>query len=322
MEQLLPEMAEFRSTSTRLHPRPGAPTVEESSVGGPFLWPAGEPWPVCREPHKRRTGERPADVRRRRRILAEAWGRPQGSQGPTDEERDILKSLRRGRHAPWLGDTDPIPLMALAQLYSRDVPDLKPPAGCDLLQILWCPFNTHGEERNPGVRLHWRDSRRTDGPWLDAPEPEVVGSESYVPEPCVTHPERVTEHQYGELLPPHLQERLAEREDFDDDIAVRYQYDLSIPPGWKVGGFASWHLSGPPDRPLQCTCGEPLELLLTIDSSEWDGGTRSWVPVEDQGIVDDPEANRPTQITVGRSGILMFFVCPADHSHPHRLIVQ
>ncbi|MFD7929136.1 hypothetical protein [Streptomyces sp. NPDC059742] len=38
---VFPELAGTSRTATRLHPRPGAPTVHERSVGGPLLWPAG-----------------------------------------------------------------------------------------------------------------------------------------------------------------------------------------------------------------------------------------------------------------------------------------
>ncbi|MFJ9761310.1 DUF1963 domain-containing protein [Streptomyces sp. NPDC101149] len=51
VESLFPELLPFRRESVRLHPRPGSPTCEDSSVGGPLLWPAAEPWPVCREEH-------------------------------------------------------------------------------------------------------------------------------------------------------------------------------------------------------------------------------------------------------------------------------
>ncbi|MEU5536860.1 DUF1963 domain-containing protein [Streptomyces sp. NPDC020362] len=37
-------------TTVRLHPRPGAPTCEDSHIGGPLLWPAREPWPRCAAP--------------------------------------------------------------------------------------------------------------------------------------------------------------------------------------------------------------------------------------------------------------------------------
>ncbi|MFC9622794.1 hypothetical protein ACFTXM_23320 [Streptomyces sp. NPDC056930] len=43
VEALFPELATYRGTITRLHPRPGRPDVAASSVGGPLLWPTDEP---------------------------------------------------------------------------------------------------------------------------------------------------------------------------------------------------------------------------------------------------------------------------------------
>ncbi|MEU2493758.1 hypothetical protein [Streptomyces sp. NPDC007883] len=37
----------YRKEATRLHPRAGRPGVLDGSVGGPLLWPGGEPWPHC-----------------------------------------------------------------------------------------------------------------------------------------------------------------------------------------------------------------------------------------------------------------------------------
>ncbi|MEV7519367.1 DUF1963 domain-containing protein [Streptomyces sp. NPDC091371] len=51
VEELFPELAPLRREAVRLHPRAGAPTRDDSSVGGPLLWPADEPWPVCDEEH-------------------------------------------------------------------------------------------------------------------------------------------------------------------------------------------------------------------------------------------------------------------------------
>ncbi|MFF6915737.1 hypothetical protein [Streptomyces sp. NPDC012466] len=310
IEQVIPELSEYRQVSTRLHPRRGTPTAEESSVGGPFLWPADEPWPQCTEPHKRRFGERLSEVRQARELLA---------AGPTEEEYELLRSFRRGKHAPWLTDTDPIPLMPVAQLYTRDVPGLALPGDADLLQIFWCPFNAHGQERNVAVHLFWRRAADVTELLTDQPEPVVVGRAGYVPDPCVLHPEQVGEHQWGHLLPLPVRARLDEWEDWEDEDAVSYQFDLSIPPGWKVGGFASWPATGPQD--VVCQCGQPMDLLLTIDSREWDRGTRSWVPIEDRDVADT-DANTPTSIVVGRNGRLMIFVCPADWSHARRVVLQ
>lgn len=51
LESLFPDLAGQARIATRLHPRPGVSTVHESSVGGPMLWPADEPWPVCPGEH-------------------------------------------------------------------------------------------------------------------------------------------------------------------------------------------------------------------------------------------------------------------------------
>ncbi|WP_307839268.1 hypothetical protein [Streptomyces sp. MBT97] len=152
VEALFPELGALRGTTTRLHPRPGRPDSSVSSIGGPLLWPADEPWPLCTEPHKRSSGYRITDIRRERQVLADAWARDR----PTDEERVLLEELGRRHREREIADTDPIPLIGLAQLYRRDVPGLPPgPDGCDLLQVLWCPFEAHGPSRY-GLALHVR----------------------------------------------------------------------------------------------------------------------------------------------------------------------
>jgi hypothetical protein len=40
-------MEEWARPAVRLHPVQGTPAVSESHIGGPLLWPAGEPWPWC-----------------------------------------------------------------------------------------------------------------------------------------------------------------------------------------------------------------------------------------------------------------------------------
>lgn len=69
------------------------------------------------------------------------------------------------------------------------------------------------------------------------------------------------------------------------------------------------------------TCATPMQLLLTIDSSEWDGGNGSWKPVEDRGLDAYPYAT-PTKVIVGRAGELNLFACPNDPGHPHRYKLQ
>ncbi|MEY9858495.1 hypothetical protein ABH935_004110 [Catenulispora sp. GAS73] len=104
VEALVPEVAPFRRTAIRLHPRPGDPGPLDSSVGGPLLWPADEPWPVCPEPVHSHSIEWPA-----------------------------VKTTN-----------EPVPLVSIVQIHRRDVPQLAFPDGSDLLQVLWCPFIIDG----------------------------------------------------------------------------------------------------------------------------------------------------------------------------------
>ncbi|MBT2440358.1 hypothetical protein J7E93_09600 [Streptomyces sp. ISL-36] len=347
IEALFPALAAYRRTSTRLHPRMGSPKAEESSVAGPFLWPADEPWPMCTAVHPKGTGHLLSDVRLERRILAEGRGREF-----SEEERRILDGIRPGLHAPELRDEDPIPMLAVAQLYARDIPDLVGPPGYDLLQVFWCPFEVHGPERTIDVVLKWRRADEV-GPILaEQPEPKVVGREECVPNVCVLHPEQVVEHEYEGLLSEELQEALAAWEESlleDDEDAydsseppsydtyeeyqaamaaaqaeeeyeVDYRGDLSIPPGWKVGGFASWHLTDP--APVDCpACGTPMPPLLTVAHGEWDGGSESWIPLEDREPTTPPMTGRQTGVYLGR-GLMRIHTCPADPLHPHRLSFQ
>ncbi len=156
----LPDMAGLARTAIRLHPRPGAPTVHDSSAGGPLLWPAEEPWPV-RTPAFRPRGRLStlADIRTRRDMLTDAWARPRGPRENllTKQEQEINDRITAG-HPPELMPEGPLPLIPVAQLYARDVPVLSFPERTDLLQILWAPFDDI-EGCSDAVQLRWR--RRT-----------------------------------------------------------------------------------------------------------------------------------------------------------------
>lgn len=49
VEAVFPELAGSAREVTLLYPRAGAPGPGDSSLGGPLLWPADEPWPMCAE---------------------------------------------------------------------------------------------------------------------------------------------------------------------------------------------------------------------------------------------------------------------------------
>lgn len=293
-----PELAGLTRTATRLHPRPGAPTAADSSVGGPLLWPVDEPWPTCPGPHEGYGLVRPGDERRLRAVVASARGR----QYTAEEREEVIRLQERGRDH--VLDDGPLLLLAVAQFHARDVPDLYCPDGTDLLQVLWCPLN-HPDEELPAVLLRWRRAAEVTDVLAAPPEPRLA-MDDYLPNPCVLHPERVTEYPPYDALPAEL----ATRVDAWDDDRV-YQRALSVAPGWKVGGWpAPWTFRDP--MPTVCGCGSPVEALLTVDPYEWDDGSGSWRPVEDSSS-DPPE---PTGVQIGRGYTMQVYRCCRDHTHP------
>ncbi|MFE7395122.1 hypothetical protein [Streptomyces sp. NPDC057557] len=169
--------------------------------------------------------------------------------------------------------------------------------------------------RLPRAELRrWTAADVTD-PLGAAPQPAVIGNDDYLPEPCVLHPETVTEYP----APHEPREELAERvEAWEDEHDFCYQHDLGVAPGCKVGGHAPWSFSDP--FPMACPeYGSDVRPLLTIDGSEWDGGSGSRRPVEDAGCAGlhflGPA--RATQLDIGRGHSLQLYVCTASHDHPH-----
>ncbi len=50
IDAVFPELIGTAREVTLLYPRAGEPGQGDSSIGGPLLWPADEPWPMCAEP--------------------------------------------------------------------------------------------------------------------------------------------------------------------------------------------------------------------------------------------------------------------------------
>ncbi|MFD5805513.1 hypothetical protein [Streptomyces sp. NPDC127020] len=324
---LFPQLAPLARTATRLHPRAGSPSRHDSSVGGPLLWPAGEPWPYCDGPHEWdgvNEPTSPEDVRVRRRIDEAA------ASGYTPEERAVLERISTGR--PW--PEGPVALLPVAQLYVRDLPLLRPPgrADADLLQVLWCPFD-HPD--HPRTALYWRSAAEVTDVLGSPPEPSAVQSSDYVPQPCLLSPEEVTEYPHFLELDKELRERLADwsrweaaGDAVDSAYAVApqefYTNHLSVSPGWKAGGWSRWGLTDP--MPRTCAaCGADMDPLLTIASTEWNKGSGSWAPEGDRARDPLPPGVPPanyTRVVVAGGYALQLHVCPVSADHPHLELVQ
>ncbi|MFF7656699.1 hypothetical protein ACFZCY_44015 [Streptomyces sp. NPDC007983] len=333
---LFPQLAPMARTATRLHPRSGSPSRHDSSVGGPLLWPADEPWPHCDGPHvwdQVNAALSPEDVRWQRHLQAAVASRPRSVPHVsryTPEEQVINERINAGR--PW--PEGPIAMLPVAQLYVRDIPLLRPPGQteADLLQVLWCPFD---HPSHPRTALFWRSAAVVTDVLDTPPEPPAVQFPGYVPEPCLLAPEEVTEYPNFLELSKELQQQLGDWSRWqaagaavDSSYAVApeefYMDKLSIAPGWKVGGWTRWGLTDPMPR-ICPACGTEMDPLLTIATTEWNAATEDWAPDGDQARAALPPGTPPanyTLIDLARGYDLQLHVCPASPDHPHVELIQ
>ncbi|MFI7577775.1 hypothetical protein [Micromonospora sp. NPDC049497] len=326
LSELFSGVNAFARTATRLHPRPGDPDVGGSHVGGRLLWPADEPWPVCAGPHV---------VRQETAIAPDLVARMQAGDRAAMQQlaRDVpgfAGTMTTDQGSVAIGsvtvsEPTPSPMVAVAQLHAADVADLRCPDDADLLQVLWCP-NQHrdGDYAGPAVQLRWRTASGVTTMLPTPPPPTVAREEDYLPRPCALHPEQVVEYPWWQELPAELGQRIRQWDD-SRQFGEETYFSVSQAPGWKVGGYANWEVSDV--RPMDCpNCRQRIDLLLTISSSESDGG--SWMPVEESHLQPswtDPQwraVNEPTGITVGRRGDLRIFACFKCPATPYRLNLQ
>jgi len=249
----------------------------------------------------------------------------------TPEEREIEQRLREG-HAWFDG---PIPMIPVAQLYARDVPLPASPPGADLLQVLWCPCD-HEEFAHPRTALFWRSSASVTDVLEAPPEPPVIQFDWYLPEPCLLAPEQITEYPSPLELSKELQQQLGDVNLWETagfawestgalDPQEFYFRNLCHAPGWKTGGWTRWGLTDPMPRPCH-ECGTETTPLLTIASSEWDSGSKSWMPEEERTnptplLLGTPRSNF-TLLDIAGAYSLQLHVCPVSPEHPHIELVQ
>lgn len=98
--------------------------------------------------------------------------------------------------------------------------------------------------------------------------------------------------------------------------------ELSLAPGWKVGGWPPWGLTDPVAR--FCTvCDAGMRPLLTICSHEWDRSSHSWIPYEDPSLaLSDSDVANPPKVHISRTNHLQLYVCPESPDHPHTSLIQ
>lgn len=199
--QVFPFLAGREKTTIRLHPRPDQePAINESKLGGTFLWPQAEPWPICTEP------ELTYNI----------------SYSPS-----IVEPNQPNHNDFYVG---------ILQLRGEEFPEIEFPPQTNLLQLLWCP-NDHLPTSGMACKLFWRNEEDIINPIKSPPTPRRSNSD-LVPYPCCLYPERVIEYPCITELSVSEQEIIYEWEDKQKDPI--YQNLLSTAPGIKIGGYPDW----------------------------------------------------------------------------------
>jgi hypothetical protein len=258
---LFRELAGQERTTVRLHPRPGRVGPQDSSIGGPLLWPDTEPWPQCDYP----------------------------------------------------GHATIPPMVAVAQLYARDVPGLPVPPGADVCQVLWCPTWDHDPDYVPRIEVRWRDSGRDPGMGgglaTAPPVDPVTADEDFIPNLCSVSPEQTIDYPDWSELSEELRQHI---EAWEQDSGWSYAYHLGAAPGTKVGGWPEWMQD--PEWPT-CPRGHPMDHLLTIASWEYDAESqRTWKPPD----LADGDAG----LTLGDAGDVYIFICVTCDDRPIASLLQ
>ncbi|AMV25781.1 hypothetical protein VT84_15395 [Gemmata sp. SH-PL17] len=285
VEEALPDLRGKAKTAVRLHPRPGEAPVDASKIGGMFLWPKNEPWPVC----------------------------------PIHDSIPYVTALQlRKEDVPELGfptGTDLFQLLWCPQGHDEDDMYCPKPAvywrkRASVKRTLAAAPEPADVEYGYFPRLCVLYPERV----TEYPDPfefhpagigyDIEGNKS--PNLCAALAVAQSQPAARELRPPAGA----------DDL---YQFWLSTTEGTKVGGYPDWVQDS---HYPNCGCGAKMEHLLSFGSWEWGGSNRGrWVAVEDRPILsagfrEQESVHRAHGCTFGDAGRMYVFVC-RNHREPH-----
>ncbi|MFV8165250.1 hypothetical protein ACNQVK_24695 [Mycobacterium sp. 134] len=127
--------------------------------------------------------------------------------------------------------------------------------------------------------------------------------------------------EYRQDLPPQLRDRISEFDTLGwNGAGLSYQFDLSVAPGTKAGGWPNWHAMDP--FAMRCDdCDDQLELLVCFDTTERDDGIGQWNAAR-PGLEKAEDLGNVTGLVPGRGGDLQIFCCPTDPTHQPFILVQ
>ncbi|MFF3172662.1 hypothetical protein ACFVQ0_08555 [Streptomyces sp. NPDC057900] len=289
---VFPQLAPLARTAVRLHPRPGSPSPHESSVGGPLLWPADEPWPYCEERHE--------------------WRDEQTGEQRVGPSAMLPVAQLYVRDVPLLDPPGGADLLQVLWCPCEHPPELKPPTAlvwrtaAEVTGILAAPPRPTVQEYDDNY----------------VPEPCLLTPEQITEYPNMLALDEGTQRQMEDWATWEAAGVAMDRS-FEDGPHEYYMEELSDAPGWKVGGCPPWGLTDPDDQ-FCVTCGAGMVPLLTIASDEWHPDGHSWIPYADQDLpgLDLSGTANPPGVQVSKGNHLQLYVCPESPDHPHASLIQ
>lgn len=244
---------------------------------------------------------------------------------------------------PHCPDCD-VPLIAVLQMRNVDAPHIAYAPGSDLLQLLWCPYESVHDYR-PKHMVIWRraaeiDRLRTENPdfssyGITKDDSELGG---LLPFPCSVYPERVVEYLVSDDLYQAAGSELAkaiakkiEKMDLGstDDLAERLRFEHDASDASYLAHTELTHCSASRvgGKPGFREHGLWYDHLVTLATWEFDSaGFRRWLPIEDQrrlaepgepltydrlfgGTCDFQSLQAATGLELGRTQCMHLYVC-------------
>jgi uncharacterized protein (TIGR02996 family) len=283
VEDAFPGLGGQGKTTVRLHPRLGEAPIDASKIGGMFLWPKNEPWPVC----------------------------------PVHGNIPYVAALQlRKEDVPELGFPPGTDLFQL--LWCPEQHDEDDSLYCPRPRVFWRKRGTVKRRRETAPELVVQAGR-----YPIVPRPCVLYPERLTeyPDPFEDPDYGWVPDDPRVRAAVEMAERISGPAGWHrpTDPSHLYQAWLSTAEGTKVGGHPDWVQD--PYYP-RCGCGAEMEHLLSFASWEWDGITWGrWVPIEDRPILHADYRQQDAVCSAhgcmfGDAGNMYVFVC-RNHREPH-----
>ncbi len=275
---IVPGLAEYARTATRLHPRPGSPSVHQSSVGGPLLWPADEPWPHCPGDH---------------------WDADQDGPDPMPLLPIAQVYLR---DAPSLPHPDGVDLMQLMWCPTQELTSNDGTAD-GLVQVFWRrAVDIVDVLMDPPTppRIFVFPGHVPNACIVHPEEVVEYPTHSWMP-PALSDQVEAWEESFGDDERPYWYSELAVAR------GVKVGGWAAPETFWGPAGFGYF----------KCPCGAPQEALISFDH-EWDGDTtwRPIEDNHDDSYEYRKASQMATGLEIGRGYMLQTYYCTKSWDHP------